>query len=314
MLVLLSFILVATIVVTGAINLAKEAKIIECNSTLNATIVGILLAIATSLPEFATSITSTLIGHPEMALGNVLGSLSFNFLIVCFFNIYFINKIFLQKVSKDSNKLNIFNIIMYLVLLFTYYSNGKPIIMNHISLASLVIFIIYIIGINTVKTPSEDDKCDVVDKDQLKKSTIKFILLTILILVFSILLSMVATKLVAITGLSASVVGALFIGIATSLPELVTCLYLVKTDHFDMAATSVWGSNLFNFLILPILDIISKHPVFTNFDSSLLGLIYLGVFFALINLLFSSKGLKNKYLNIIPSICMIIAYIIFFLI
>ena len=60
----------------GAVEIAKDLELSE--AVIGATIV----AIGTSLPELATSIIAARRGHPELALGNILGSNIFNILMV----------------------------------------------------------------------------------------------------------------------------------------------------------------------------------------------------------------------------------------
>ena len=64
------------VAVEGAVGLARELGVSEA-------IIGLtLLAIGTSLPELVASIIAILRGHPDMAVGNVVGSNIFNLLIV----------------------------------------------------------------------------------------------------------------------------------------------------------------------------------------------------------------------------------------
>jgi cation:H+ antiporter len=62
----------ATLLVDGAIALARTAGVSE-------TVIGLtLVAVGTSLPEFATSLAAAVRRHPEVALGNSLGSNIYN--------------------------------------------------------------------------------------------------------------------------------------------------------------------------------------------------------------------------------------------
>jgi cation:H+ antiporter len=64
------------VTVFGAEGLARAAGISE-------TVIGLtLVAIGTSLPELVASVIASLRGHPDMAVGNVVGSNIFNLLIV----------------------------------------------------------------------------------------------------------------------------------------------------------------------------------------------------------------------------------------
>lgn len=64
------------LLIDGAVDLARNAGISEA-------VIGLtLVAVGTSLPELATSIVASLRRHPEVALGNVLGSNLFNLLAI----------------------------------------------------------------------------------------------------------------------------------------------------------------------------------------------------------------------------------------
>ena len=64
------------LLIMGAVDLARAAGISE-------TVIGItLVAIGTSLPELATAIVAGMRGHTDVALGNVVGSNTFNLLLI----------------------------------------------------------------------------------------------------------------------------------------------------------------------------------------------------------------------------------------
>lgn len=315
--IFLQFIILASIVVGGAVKLAAEAEVIEQNSKMNAAIIGIILALTTSLPELATGLTSTFIGQPQMAIGNILGSNVFNFLILSLFNVLFFTKVVLSRVDKGATRLNIFSGIMYALFLIAYFGtqNSSNIeILGRLTLTSIGIFVTYILAIRATSSIAEEEEKEViVDAIAFRQAKIKFVALAIIILIASIFLARSADSIVAVTGMSASVVGAIFIGISTSLPELVTCYSLCKNGNFTMAATSIWGSNLFNFAILTILDVFSPQPLLTKIDTDLVGLAIMGLLFALIHYVQTNIGLKHKILNVIPSLAMIGIYVFFFL-
>lgn len=316
--IFVQFIILGAIVVFGAIKLAAQAEIIEENSKMNAAIIGIILALTTSLPELATGLTSTFLGQPQMAIGNILGSNAFNFLILSLFNIVFYSKVVLSKVDKSATKLNIFSGIMYALFLIAYFStinNTNIEILGRLSLTSIGILVTYLFAIRMTSSIEEEEEHEPKEVDQkaYQEAKVRFVALAVVILFASILLARSADTIVQVTGMNASVVGAIFIGISTSLPELVTCYSLVKSESYTMAATSIWGSNLFNFAILTVIDLFSKQPLLTKIDSDLLGLAIMGLAFALIHYVQTNIGSKHKIINIVPSIAMIAIYGYFFL-
>lgn len=315
--IFIQFFILGAIVVLGAIKLAAQAEIIEQNSKMNAAIIGIIIALTTSLPELATGLTSTFMGEPQMAIGNILGSNAFNFLVLSLFNIVFFSKVVLSKVDKSATRLNIFSGIMYALFLIAFFAttHGNNIeILGRFTLTSIGIFVTYLLAIRiTSNIEEQEEEEHIVDEVAYKKSKIMFVALAIIILVASVFLARSADVIVEVTGMNASVVGAIFIGISTSLPELVTCYSLCKSDSYTMAATSIWGSNLFNFAILTILDIFSNKPLLTQIDSALLGLAIMGLAFSMIHYIQTNIGSKHKIINILPSIAMFAIYLYFFI-
>ncbi len=315
--IFLQFFILGTIVVIGAIKLANQAEVIEENSKMNAAIIGIILALTTSLPELATGLTSTFIGQPQMAIGNILGSNAFNFLILALFNILFFSKVIFSKVNKSAAILNIFSAIMYVFFLIAFVStnNHNNIeILGRFTLTSIGIFVTYLFAIRITSSQEDDSIHEKAPDERLyKQAKLKFVFLAVIILTASIYLAKSADLIVAQTGMNASVVGAIFIGISTSLPELITCYSLVKSEKYTMAATSIWGSNLFNFAILTVLDIFATDPLLTQIDNDLLGLAIMGLIFALVNYIQTKVATTNKLINVVPSIILITLYIYFFI-
>ncbi len=66
----------AELLVGGAVSLARDLGVSEAVIGLS------LVAVGTSLPELATAVVASLRGHPEVLLGNVIGSCIFNILAI----------------------------------------------------------------------------------------------------------------------------------------------------------------------------------------------------------------------------------------
>jgi cation:H+ antiporter len=57
--------------------------------------------------------------------------------------------------------------------------------------------------------------------------------------------------------LGATFVGAFFLAVATSLPEIVTSVAAVRLGNLDMALGNIFGSNMFNIFVIPLLKGVS---------------------------------------------------------
>lgn len=63
------------------------------------------------------------------------------------------------------------------------------------------------------------------------------------------------------SGLGRSFVGTMFVAFRTSLPELVTSLTVVRLGAPDLALGNIFGSNLFNMVLLVPLDLVHPGPL-----------------------------------------------------
>ena len=315
------------------------SKISDCVDNLDkltnlgaAFIGGIFLAAVTSLPELITSISSAAIGSPDLIFGNILGSNFFNMLILAVVDIIFIKLMFMNKV-KSMRKTNFFTIIMYLVIvipllvswLITTINGNEFNLFNFtpigISFVSIIIIIVYGISIKALADDSvttDDDENDNTKNElntTVSKEVIKFIAWSILLVLLSLILTMSVDSLSASLQLGDSFAGALFLAIATSLPELTAVIRLVQLHNYDAAVGNVIGSNVFNFTIISVVDVIFfKLPVFNNVtsDKTIIVLLFFGLVSAgLVMFTLLRTKSKNKLVYIIPSIIISILYIVF---
>ncbi len=309
--IIIKFLVLAALIVFISNKLSKNAEIIEENSTLNAVIVGIIIAFATSLPELATSVTSSYLGQGEMAISNILGSNLFNMLILAIMNFIFIRALIFQKISRHTNKINYFVSTIYLVILVSLiYNDVAWLSIWRFSLGTILILILYIVALrvlNNDEEPKEEGSHNH-DSKKLKKALLTFSILALIILVLSILLATTANDIMLKFALDASYVGAIFVGVSTSLPELTSAYSLCKSKNYDMAASSVLGSNLFNFVILFVVDLLTKNPLLNTTDAGVIRLVLLGLAFTVLTQIGISFTTKNKYINLIIPFILIVLY------
>ena len=110
---------------------------------------------------------------------------------------------------------------------------------------------------------------------------------------------------------ASSFIGAILLGITTSMPEVITFIALVKMKSFDLALSDIIGSNLFNLLILAIGDIFLKNKEIYYFvDKESMFLLIFGLILTILSFYQNNrKVVKNKFVYIIPSLMGILLYI-----
>ena len=225
--------------VEGAADLARKLKIPSL-------VVGLtIVALGTSAPELAVSISASCSGANSMAVSNVVGSNIFNLLVV-------LGVCALIKpvgVTKDILRRDYPVSILATVLFFVFLIFG-----NDIGRIEAGIFILLMVGYMfwTVKSALKNRTPE--QETAKKFNPVKcalFIILGAAAIVFGgNFVVDHASNLGAAMGMSETLIGLTICAIGTSLPELVTTIAAARKGETDMAMGNVIGSNIFNILFI----------------------------------------------------------------
>lgn len=329
-LLIIQYLLLAFIVIYATSKLSYYVDELDKKTQISGALIGgVLLATITSMPEFITSITSTMsLGEPALAFGNVFGSNIFNITILAVADIIFIKHMFFNKV-KSQRKTNGLVIIMYIIflipLLLGTFSNVDfdsftfPFLLTF-NIISIVILVIYVLSIRAMN----DDEVEVQDEEATSKLTYKkigtmFFLWALVVLASSYFVTVVANNLGNELNLGASFAGAIFLGVATSLPEMTAVMSLMKLKNYEAALGNIVGSNVFNLTIISVVDILNvNEDIFNELTVGMetRGNVSLLLIFGLLGsiiLMFAllRKKAYNKITYIIPSIGILILYFMY---
>lgn len=274
---------------------------------------GVLLAAVTSLPEFITSLTAILaLNEPNLVQGNVFGSNIFN-LTVLGAAILFASKKFKDAKLSNSHKLSsIFAFLMFIMCFLAMKFNATLNLgIFTISFATIGIIILYIFNLS--KSNGDDDGSDENDNDDdldltVKQISIRFLSCAILLVLASMLLTNVTDKLNNQLQLGATIGGAIFLGIATSLPELTSSFNLIRLGNFNAAFGNIIGSNLFNFTILALSDLLYTAGNIFYPDDQANTLIIFGTIAMLLSI-FTLFTRKNRILSMLIGALILSCYV-----
>lgn len=237
----------ADLFVEGASSIAKKFNV-------PAMVIGLtVVAMGTSAPEAAVSITSSLSGQNDMSVANVVGSNFFNILVVLGVS----SIIATLPVEKNTIKKDTPFLLIVSGLLFLFGINLR--ISRVEGLIFLGLFIYFLI--NTVKNAknnaldAEEEAAITAEVENVVEFSIpKTILLSVIGIVGIILGGdMVvdsATKIATTLGMSANLVGLTIVAVGTSLPEFVTSIVAIRKGETEIAIGNVIGSNVFNILLV----------------------------------------------------------------
>jgi len=240
----------ADLLVDGAVALAERFGV-------SPLVVGLtVVAMGTSAPEVATSITATIKGFGDIAISNVYGSNIANLALVgglC---------AMIRPISVKLSVLRRELPIMLIVALLLW-----PILANlHLgraeSAALLALFVVLLVftvltGLRDAKKfPQDAAQVDAHIHDKGKHPEKSLTVAIILVVVGLAALALGAELSIragvyigAKAGLSKVVIGITIIAVGTSLPELVTCVVAAFKGHDDISIGTLVGSNIFNTML-----------------------------------------------------------------
>ncbi|SIQ69140.1 sodium:calcium antiporter [Halanaerobium kushneri] len=267
------FILMAIFIIISGTYLSKFGDIIADKSGLGqAFIGGILIAMATSLPELVTSISSALVGAPDIAVGNAFGSNTFNLVILAFADLLQGKGPLLLRVNYSHLLSGLVGVLLSALVVFSlilsHFMNFNLSIFG-VGVDSITLLITYIISVRMIyrydqKNPLDPD--DPVKEDSnpdytLNKALMGFAACAVVIVFSGYRLTITADQISMLTGIDQSFIGSVMVAAATSLPELVATISAVKIGAYNMAVGNVFGSNIFNMTVIFFADIFYRQGV-----------------------------------------------------
>lgn len=233
----------------------------------------ILMASVTSLPELLVGISSVaLVGSPDLAVGDVLGSCAINLLILASLDAFVPRRRRLFGIASNSHVLAAaLGIVLLCAVGMGILTRDALAITPWIGASSLVFLVLYLASVRLMfrhtrgvrgatTQPALDEELEPDPVTGIRKLSprqigVRYGLFAAVVVVAAVLLPSTAEAVVRMTGLQESFVGTVFLALSTSLPELAVNLKAVRMGAIDLAVGNILGSNLFNILILAFDDL-----------------------------------------------------------
>ena len=234
----------ADIFVDGACNLSAKMRI-------PAYIIGLtVVALGTSLPEAAVSITASIQKNNAIAIGNVVGSNIFNTLVVLGASALFAPVAVKKNILKRDFPFCIGITLLMLILMVTL---SEDVALTRLDgLVLLAVFVLFmIISVRAGKQGTAEDEDVIEENDDPMWKCLLFIVVGIAAVIGGGQLTVKgAVAMAQMLGMSETVIGLTVVAIGTSLPELVTSVVAARKNQNDIAVGNVVGSNIFNILFI----------------------------------------------------------------
>ena len=296
--------------VEGSSSIAKKLKVPPI-------IIGLtIVAMGTSLPETAVSVTASLVQNNELAVSNVVGSNIFNLMFVigvC----SILTPIMVQKATVVRDiPLSLGCALFLLVLGVSGLGDKAGMTLGH---ADGVIFLIVFAGYiftmvrSAMKARAAGQKVEiegVEECDNMKElsygKSILFLIVGAAAIAFGGDLTVdTASRMAIELGMSQTLVGLTIVSIGTSLPELVTSVVAARKNEVDMAVGNAVGSNIFN--ILMVLGISSAISPVALIRENIIDIVLLMVFSVMVWIFAGTrKKIERK-----EGIIMVVVYLVY---
>lgn len=280
--------------VDGASGIAAKLRIPQL-------VIGLtIVAMGTSAPEAAVSISAALKGSADITIGNIVGSNILNILII----LGLASAIVPVAVAKSTIRIDIpFMLLITGVLLALGWDTTITLVDGLIMLALFAAYLGYMLYM-AKKGGDEGEEI----KDLKLWQALLYTVLGLVLIVWGADVAVdAATALARIFGLSERFIGLTVVALGTSLPELFTSVTAARKGNADIAIGNIVGSNIFNILfVVGLSAMIVPVPFTPNFRIDTMVAIAAGVM-----LLLCSLG-RNKLVRW-HGITMLLAYGAYFL-
>lgn len=245
----------ADLFVDGSSSVARIFKV-------PAVIIGLtIVAMGTSAPETAVSISAAAQGQNEIALSNVIGSNLFNLLVVVGICAAIKPVIPAKEIIRRDLPISLLCAVLLLVASLNL-ALGR--IEGIVLLLGFVIYIGYLVY-TARKKPAANTEENTKKMSPLKSAL--FILIGIAgIVLGGQLVVNSASDIAASFGLSQTLIGLTIVAVGTSLPELVTSIVASRKGENGLALGNAIGSNIFNILLVMGLSTVIS-PIGVNMQS-----------------------------------------------
>lgn len=267
-------------------------------------IVGLtVVAMGTSMPEAAVSISAVIKGNADITIGNVVGSNILNILIILGLSAVISS----LSVEKSTIKYELPFLVGISVLLIVQGLDG------HIGFADglvqLVLFSMYLFYLfMSAKKKNDGDDAEQVNRQNRKLWQI------ILLCIFGLAMTVAGSSMAVDAacgiaeklGMSERFIGLTIVALGTSLPELVTSVTAARKGKSDIAVGNIVGSNIFNILFVVGISALINPVAFAEgfrFDSAVSAAA------ALLLILFC---VKDKKLKLWHGVIMLAGYALYF--
>jgi cation:H+ antiporter len=243
---ILIFIVSMGALIYGADFIIEQSEKIALHFDISPFIIGAtLVALGTSLPEMAVSISASLQGSGDIAVANVIGSTIFNIALVLG-AVFLIAKNIAPKrdlFAQDSSW-SLFPILIFILMGLDGQLSRLD---GFLFVLLMAAYLMFLIQSNQVEEVDEEEEKD---KFAWGKTLGLLFVGFIFVVVGADFAIDSAGNIARDFGVSEWIIGLFLVAFGTSLPELVVSIQAARNNNADMAIGAIIGSNVANFTMV----------------------------------------------------------------
>jgi cation:H+ antiporter len=271
------FLAAAVVVWRAGTRLAGYADRFARATGLSGALVGLLLLGGiTSLPEISTSITAAVRGAGGLAANNLVGGVALQLVVLAVVDILVGRGALTSIVPRpDVLAYAAMNIVLLVVIAATVSAGDIELFGSGVGAGAVLILAAYGLCLwsaagmsrgarwRPVESPHaaapQEPAPETDDPGSTKRLSLLLVATGAVILAGGYMLTRSGESLAEQTGLGANFFGAVFLGGATSLPELSSAIGAVRLKRPQMAMGDVLGGNMFNLALLGLVDVFYRE-------------------------------------------------------
>ena len=258
------FLASAALVVWAGVRLARSGDSLAEAAGLSRLTVGLLfMAVATSLPEIVTDVSAVLVGSPDLAIGDLLGSSMANMAALAVIDLVHRNRVWPTVEVGHARVASIAIVLTAVAALGILEPFDRAV--GWVGVETIVISLTYLAVLVWMRRSPVSRFSEVGPspipigwasrRGDLWPAVRHFVIGAVVVLVAAPLFARSGQAIAQATGISESFLGVTFLAAGTSLPELVVALAAVRIGAHDLAVGNLLGSNAFNMFALLFIDL-----------------------------------------------------------
>lgn len=261
----LAFLACGAIIAVAGTRLSRYGDVIADKTGMGGAWIGlVLMATVTSLPELVTGLSAvTLVGSPDIALGNVLGACVINLAMIVILDLLQREESIYTRASQGHVLSAGYGIIMAAFVGFSLLATRQGDVPSFyfVGIYSPILLLIYGVAVRTLFRYENQQRERVIEERverypdiRLATALRRYAAAAAVVVAAGLALPYVARALAQAMAWEETFVGTLFVALATTLPEITVTISALRLGALDMAISNLLGSNLFNLLLIGVYD------------------------------------------------------------